>query len=110
LEGTAAEAKAITPALTRYAGKEPRVLAREQAREEEFKTVRQPLVAVLCTHGFFLEDLTDPTLPENPLLRCGLLLAGCNQQDAQRNQDEDGILTGLEIVGTDLRGTELVGL
>jgi len=129
LPGTAAEAAAIKPKLQAYAGEEPWVYRGKNALEGVFKTFRSPKVVVLSTDGFFLDDqqfkrddragmddnkrplLTkDGKLPENPLLRCGLLLAGCNRRNDAKPGQEDGVLTGLEIVGCDLRGTELVVL
>jgi len=115
LPGTAAEAVAIRPKLQAYAGEEPWVYRGKNALEGVFKAWRSPKVVVLSTHGFFLEDRDtkqsgDLKLPENPLLRCGLLLAGCNERARASGKQEDGVLTGLEIVGCDLRGTELVVL
>jgi len=132
LPGTAAEAEAILPQITRYAHTEPRYYAGPEALEAVFKSVNRPQIVMLSTHGFFLDEPAPrpedgkvprlssdgglPTagtdhLPENPLLRCGLILAGANQREkANGPEDDDGILTGMEIVGTDLQGTELVVL
>jgi CHAT domain-containing protein/Tfp pilus assembly protein PilF len=128
LEGTGAEARAIAPRLKGYTGSDPRLYLGGEALEGVFKAARSPRVVVLCTHGFFLPEQKPPlsevfrflsldgglVLPkdwENPLLRCGLLLAGCNNGgDSKEEFGDDGVLTGLEVVGTDLRGTELVVL
>lgn len=129
LPGTAAEAKAIAPKLADLTGTEPIVYTDQYALEGVFKALARPRIVVLSTHGFVLQDqkvqpnsrgvsilpqggnqkVADEGPPiDNPLARCGLLLAGCNATEA--GAGDDGVLTGLEIVGTDLRGTELVVL
>lgn len=125
LPATATEARAIKPSLESLLRQPADVKLGEEATEAAFQQIAHPRVLVLSTHGFFLKDQWsdnpfDPTdLPESqssevheyqsPLLRCGLLLAGCNQH-ATTASGSDGIVTGLEIVGADLRGTELVVL
>jgi len=103
-----------------------------EAREAELKAVVSPHVLHLATHGFFLSDqdfkrtnaLRDSwignsgtrwnaSLPkdewENPLMRCGIALAGANHAGQITNaMAEDGLLTGLEASLLHLQGTELV--
>jgi CHAT domain-containing protein len=66
---------------------------------------------MFSTHGYY-EDL--PQLKQkaqNPLLRCGLALAGANRAMlAKREASADGILTGMEAATLDLHGTRLVVL
>jgi len=114
LPGTKTEAEAVLPQLEIFTASKAAVYSGQFALEAIFKSLKQPRVLVLSTHGFFEEEkLSTEGVPSasNPLLRCGLLLAGCNKPiDTSQVDGEDGILTGLEIVSADLRGTELVVL
>ncbi len=111
LPGTAEEARLITPSLARLAHEPPTVYTGEEALEDVLKTLCSPRVLVLSTHGFYTPApfVGDDHPLGNPLLRCGMLLAGCNEQSDGMAVD-DGIVTGMEIVGCDMRGTELVVL
>ncbi|QDU35960.1 Photosystem I assembly protein Ycf3 [Maioricimonas rarisocia] len=81
---------------------------RELALETYFKLIQSPRIWVLATHGFFLDGTTSAS--GHALLRCGLTLAGANRRETQGGDSDDGILTGLEVLDADLRGTELVVL
>lgn len=81
-------------------------------------------VIYLATHGFYLADdcpsaqkvesrkVEASSVPENPLLRSGLLLAGANLhgKDADSLGFDDGILTADEVSSLNLTGTKLVVL
>ena len=104
LPGTAEEGRTVSALL-----KEARVISGAAATEAALKRVAGPRVLHVATHGFFLQPEEESTarVPENPLLRSGLLLAGANRRESGT---EDGILTALEASGLDLGGTKLVVL
>lgn len=132
LESSAGEAAKVAPLMKKYAGVAPNVYLRAAASETAFKQLRSPHALLLSTHGDFRDNpdtgpgqalfhagSAAPTvatdgLPANPLLRCALLFAGVNKlvgsSAVPSSGMEDGVLTGLEIVGSDLRGTDLVVL
>jgi CHAT domain-containing protein/Tfp pilus assembly protein PilF len=107
------------------------LLTKREASKAALSQVRSPALLHIATHGFFLKDLKSTAVDgrgfqtasddpqrllrelersgvriENPLLRSGLALAGANE----RNPDDNGILTALEVTGLNLWGTKLVVL
>lgn len=131
LPNTGIEALAIESQLKSFTGREPQIYQGQYALESIVRKIERPQVLLFATHGFFLpqqEAKFDPfnvsgsgdtrslsvdrsgRQIENPLLRCGLLLSGCSGSSGDALGADDGILTGLEVTGIDLRGTELVVL
>lgn len=139
LPGTAIEARAVVGDVKNLAKQEPTMLLEAMANEAIFRRAQRPHLVMMSTHGFFLPNRTDQAKSgerlfespassgsgdgstglynlkataselQDPLMRCGLLLAGCNSAE-NATTPTDGILLGREIVETDLRGTKLVVL
>lgn len=101
--------------------------SQSQGTEESFKAMSghsSPILHI-ATHGFYLDEKgaarSNPSLlavEENdshiyPMRRCGLILSGGQHAwlgESLPKDIEDGILTGEEIAGMDLSGTDLVVL
>ena len=117
----------LTGSLKNYLKTAPVVYQGSAALEEKFKALHGPRILVLSTHGYFLREQLFDNMPETaagqaatsqlnlarlfglapmpivsePLLRCGLAMTGANHHYMSHNAN-DGILTGLEVLGTDL--------
>ncbi|MGJ8696779.1 MAG: CHAT domain-containing protein [Verrucomicrobiaceae bacterium] len=135
LPGTVTEAKAILKLMP-----EAKVLGGVNATEGAFREAVKGGIVHVATHGFYLNDelissnekrglkrvkprpqpglenVVDPDETGNwigqrsldhPLLNCGLVFSGANQLFDGR---DDGVLTGMEVLNLDLRGTDLVVL
>src|SRR3989339_114615 len=97
---------------------------REDALKSEVKSVSNPRVLHIATHGIFLPDIKSESgnifgfenkrLLENPLLRSGLFFAGAsdfiNDTSSRLAEDKNGVLTSYEAMDLDLDHTELVVL
>ena len=105
LPGTAAEAAFVSPSLEKWSESKPALYEGRFATEGVLRSIHGPRALLLSTHGFFLKG--DENELRNPLLQSGILLAGVNRREDTSTGD-DGVVTGLEILLTDFRGTELV--
>ncbi len=78
------------------------------ASEKTIKTLKDPKVVHLASHGYFSEpqSANSYSLAET-MIRSGIAMAGANDPAMQ---DEDGILTAYEVIALDLDATELVVL
>ncbi len=121
LPATAVEARRLSALIP-----EATVLVDVEATETAVKKARAPRMLHIATHGFFVSnkalaartaaaeqrglelDVVSDWLPDDPLLRSGIALAGANSKTG--GGGEDGILTALEASSLDLQGTKLVVL
>jgi CHAT domain-containing protein len=98
------------------------VFTGSDATEAAFRSLdgdNSPEVIHFATHGFALPDTIQGggtgasfKASDNPLLRCGLVMAGGNigWRGKARPGEDDGILTGLEISAVQLPHTQLAVL
>ncbi|WP_103124609.1 CHAT domain-containing tetratricopeptide repeat protein, partial [Nostoc cycadae] len=121
LANTKDEAAAIKQVLPNA-----KLLLGKEATETAVKQLQSPSILHLATHGFFSADIAQnlnasPDIEEtprpknmiqveNPLLRSGLALAGFNKRKQATNNNDNGVLTALEVAGLDLRSNQLVVL
>ncbi len=118
LPGTKTEVEEISN-IFKGAGQDVATLINNEASESKIKSVNNPGILHIATHGYFLETPPVPDFGEsnryyqNPLLRAGIILAGAEDfllTGSNSIDNEDGILTAYEAMNMDLNGTELVVL
>lgn len=103
-----------------------------KAREDSLKTVNNPDILHIATHGFFIPSLSDQQsnsrgvkikpnkkkknkeseADNDPMLRSGLILAGVTDyfNAAEKPNSDDGVLTAYEAMNLQLDQTDLVVL
>ncbi len=131
LPGTKIEIEEVSKIFS--ANNEPHdVFMGKEADEANLKTIENPSILHIATHGYFMPDteeeddslLSDTmvfeSFKENPLMRSGIMLMGAGnaytdetleqELSAVKNSEkfEDGILTAYEALNINLSGTDLV--
>ena len=115
LPGTEVEIEKIAKLF----GETTSVYTEEQASERRAKSVMNPKVLHIATHGYFLEDAlgqenSSATYFSSPLLNAGLIMAGAENflktGEPINKEGDDGILTAFEAMNLELDDTRLVVL
>jgi len=121
LPGTVEEVQKID-SLTSLDNWTNQIFLEEEASEENIKSLRNPRVLHIASHGFFTRDVIEryehsESHSHNVYLRSGLMLAGAEGSihDTESSvevysQREDGILTAYEVMNLRLEETDLVVL
>jgi CHAT domain-containing protein len=124
LPGTEAEVKNISKLLANYKVKTITLFGKD-ATEAKVKEINSPSIVHIATHGYFLADISKvetskvlgvdiSAAKENPLLRSGVLLAGCDNVFDENYRpapnSENGVLTAYEAMSLNLDKTDLVVL
>jgi len=124
LPGTEKEVTTIAKLLKSLNVKTETSLGKE-ATEARLKRLASPTVLHIATHGYFLNDVSQletkkvlgvdiDAAAENPLLRSGLLLAGCENVFDENYRapltSENGVVTAYEALSLNLDKTDLVVL
>lgn len=120
LPGTKKEVNLINETL-KPGGVNTSLYTQADATEKVVKSVNNPSVIHIATHGFFLENKATENkvfgvqvdyANDNPLLRSGLLLAGSGRgaESQSFDGDDDGVLTAYEAINLPLSKTDLVVL
>ncbi len=123
LPGTKIEIDTISYRLS-HKGWNIKKMTEEGASEEFVKSVKNPKILHIASHGLFLQNpnedgdrkVSTDIFIANPLFRSMLLLSGA--QNALTNSSdntsgfgkEDGLLTAYEAMDLDLEGTDIVAL
>ena len=136
LSGAAREGAVVSPQIQLVTKVKPSIFFGENAQEKYVRQITRPRIAHFATHAFcnamlpisnesigspfsssvngqfrgsgmLLKNLDEEPV-SNPWDQCGLLLAGCNTQSSDK--ENDGVLLGTDILSLDFCGTELVVL
>jgi CHAT domain-containing protein/tetratricopeptide (TPR) repeat protein len=107
LPGTGKEVELLNKALS-MAKWQTQVFLAQDATEENLKSLNEPTVLHLASHGFFNpgEGSESYSLAET-MIRSGIALAGVNDSNSK---EEDGLLTAFEVINLNLDSTVLVVL